>query len=181
MSRHVAFLRGMNLGKRRAKSPELRSCFEDADLEAVSTFRASGNVIFTSAGGSTSSLTVRIEAALERSLGYAVVVFLRTERELMAIADQRPFDERQLSASAGKLQVAMLAKAPSASARAQVLALADEQDRLAFGKRELYWLPSGGILDSRLDLKRIEKLLGAQTVRTKNTVEQIAAKYFSDA
>jgi hypothetical protein len=34
------------------------------------------------------------------------------------------------------------------------------------------------MLDSALDLKAIEKLLGAVTMRTKNTIEQIAAKHF---
>jgi uncharacterized protein (DUF1697 family) len=42
--------------------------------------------------------------------------------------------------------------------------------------RELYWLPSGGLLESDLDLKAIEKLLGADTRRTMGTIEQIAAK-----
>jgi hypothetical protein len=59
-----------------------------------------------------------------------------------------------------------------------VLALATEDDRLAFGERELYWLPKGGTQESALDLKTIDKLLGASTMRTKGTVEQMTAKYF---
>jgi hypothetical protein len=83
-------------------------------------------------------------------------------------------------ASQGKLQVAMLSAQPSPQARQEVLALASDEDRLAFGDRELYWLPSGGILDSVLDFnKGVAKLLGPVTTRTKNTVEQVAAKYFA--
>jgi hypothetical protein len=59
-----------------------------------------------------------------------------------------------------------------------VLALATDQDLLAFGKRELYWLPSGGTADSALDRKAIDALLGPTTMRTKATVEQLAAKFF---
>jgi hypothetical protein len=59
-----------------------------------------------------------------------------------------------------------------------VLALASDDDRLAFADRELYWLPSGGTQDSALDLKSIGSLLGLATMRTKNTVDQMAAKYF---
>lgn len=33
--------------------------------------------------------------------------------------------------------------------------------------------------DSELDLKAIEKALGTMTIPTKNTIEQIAAKYFA--
>lgn len=58
--------------------------------------------------------------------------------------------------------------------------MTSNEDRLAFGDRELYWLPSGGILDSELDFKVIGKLLGVMTTRTKNTVEQVAAKYFAE-
>jgi uncharacterized protein (DUF1697 family) len=74
----------------------------------------------------------------------------------------------------------MLSTQPVARTRSDVLALSTDQDRLAFGERELYWLPSGGILDSALDLKAIGALLGPMTTRTKNTVEQIAGKHFAD-
>ena len=69
---------------------------------------------------------------------------------------------------------------PSAKARRQVLSFANERDRLAFGARELYWLPSGRMLDTTLDLKAVERLLGPLTMRTKNTVEQIATKHFAE-
>ena len=61
-----------------------------------------------------------------------------------------------------------------------MLALANDEDRLVFDDRELYWLPSGGTRDSRLDLKMVEKLLGATTMRTKGTIEQLTGKYFAD-
>ena len=51
-----------------------------------------------------------------------------------------------------------------------------EADLLAIEGRELYWLPSGGLLESGLDLKAIEKLLGTDTRRTMGTIEQIALK-----
>lgn len=60
-----------------------------------------------------------------------------------------------------------------------MLDLAGDDDRLAFGPRELFWLPSGGTRDSALDMKTIEKLLGPTTMRTKGTVEQLVAKHFA--
>ena len=46
MNRYVAFLRGMNLGRRRIKNPELCAAFEGIGFTNVSAFLASGNVIF---------------------------------------------------------------------------------------------------------------------------------------
>lgn len=177
MDRYVAFLRGMNLGKRRIKNEELRSHFEAIDFEEVATFRASGNVIFaTPKREAEAKLAARVEAELDERLGYDVPVFLRSEREIAGIAAQQPFPAAKVKKSKGKLQVSLLKKKPGAVAKRKVLALASEADLLAIEGRELYWLPSGGLLESDLDLKALEKLLGADTRRTMGTIEQIAAK-----
>lgn len=177
MNRYVAFLRGMNLGKRRIKSEELRAPFEAMGLEEVATFRASGNVIFaTPKREAEGKLATRVEAELDERLGYDVPVFLRSEGELAAIAAQKPFPAAKVEKSKGKLQISLLKKKPSAAAKKKVLALATDEDLLAISERELYWLPSGGLIESDLDLKAIEKLIGADTRRTMGTIEQIAAK-----
>jgi len=172
----VAFLRGMNLGKRRIKNDELRAEFEALGFEDVATFRASGNVIFGGAEKSESALTKKIERGLGDALGYEVPVFVRSCAEVAAIAAQEPFDARAVEASKGKLQVTMLARKPAAAARRKVLALATDEDLLAIEERELFWLPGGGTIESELDLKAIEKALGKGTQRTMGTIEQIAAK-----
>jgi uncharacterized protein (DUF1697 family) len=128
--------------------------------------------------GSLSDLTELIESGLAEALGYPVPTFLRTAAEVRRIASHEPFAPALLSASAGKLQVMLLASRPSTKARKAVLDLPDERDRLAFGERELYWLPSGGLLESQLDLKAIAALLGPNTTRTKGTLELMAAKHF---
>ncbi len=179
MSAYVAFLRGMNVGGHRISNEELRAHFEELGLRDVATFRASGNVIFTADTEPEDELAAHIEAGLETSLGYAVPVFLRSAGEIGTIAAHRPFAHTLIDASKGKLQVVLLCAKPAAKARNEVLALASEEDMLAFGDRELHWLPSGGILDSALDFKLIGQLLGPMTTRTKGTVEQLATKYFA--
>ena len=181
MSGYAAFLRGVNVGKaHRVGSAELRECFEGVGLSGVSTFRTSGNVAFDGDGASPDDLRARIEEALESMLGYDVTVFLRNADEIRAIAAHEPFSTAQLERSKGKLQVMMLTRKPAAGARKSVLGLATEEDALAFGERELYWLPSGGMSDSNLDLKGIGQVLGTNTIRTKGTVEQMAAKFFAE-
>ncbi|HET7445123.1 MAG TPA: DUF1697 domain-containing protein [Solirubrobacterales bacterium] len=178
MARYVAFLRGMNLGNRRLKNTELVAEFERLGFAEVATFRASGNVVFDVAGrAGKAALTKKVEAGLGDGLGYEVPVFLRSVAEVAAIAAHEPFPVKAVAASKGKLQVSLLGKEPGAAAVKQALALATDDDRLAIEGRELYWLPSGGISESELDLKALDKALGKGTMRTMGTVEQIAAKY----
>jgi uncharacterized protein (DUF1697 family) len=178
-SQYAAFLRGINLGRqRRVGGAELRSLFADLGFEDPATFRTSGNVVFAAARGREGELRRRIEHALQTALGYEVAVFLRSAKQVRALAEERPFKPADLKRSKGKQQVMLLLKEPSAQARAKVLGLATEEDALSFGDRELHWLPSGGTRDSGLDLPVIEELIGPTTMRTKGTIDQLAVKYF---
>jgi uncharacterized protein (DUF1697 family) len=173
---YAAFLRAINVGGHRVEKGELVAIFEALGMEDVTTFRASGNVIF---GSPRKPSVERIEDALEEKLGYAAPVYLRSAKELLAIAATTPFPAKAVDASNGKLQVVLLKSKPSAAARKKVLSLATDQDRLAWGERELYWLPSGGLMDSELDQKAVTAAVGPTTTRTKGTMDLIAAKWFS--
>jgi uncharacterized protein (DUF1697 family) len=180
MPQHAAFLRGVNLGpRRRISSVDLRSLFDGMGFRDVATFRTSGNVVFGAGRESRAKLTDQIETGLVESLGFEVTVFLRTAGEIRAIASHLPFDRHLVETSQGKLQVILLSGRPASEARQEVLALATDEDMLMFGDRELYWLPSGGIRDSALNSKSIERLLGSTTMRTKGTIDELAAKYFA--
>lgn len=181
MPKYAAFLRGINLGRqRRVSGVELRSLFEELGFDEVGTFRTSGNVVFEAGREARAKMTARIEKRLAKSLGYEVAVLLRTASEIRALADHQPFPLRAVKASKGKLQVLLLSAKPSARLRKEALAQATDEDRLGFGDRELYWLPSGGTRDSELDLKAIDKLLGQTTMRTKGTIDLLAEKHFAD-
>ena len=178
MERYVAFLRGMNLGNRRIKNPELLAHFEAMGLEDVATFRASGNVVFVDpASEAESKLQKRLEAELDERLGYDVAVFLRSAAEVAAIAAREPFDAKAIAASKGKPQVVLLGRKPSAKAKKAVLALASEGDLMVVEGRELHWLPTVGLSETELDTKALDAALGKGTTRTAGTIEQIAAKY----
>jgi uncharacterized protein (DUF1697 family) len=175
---YVAFLRGINLGNRRIKSPELVAHFEAMGLEEVATFRASGNVIFADpSGDSEAKLRKRVEAELDERLGYDVAVFLRSFDEVTAIAAREPFSARAISKSKGKPQVQLLAKKPTAAAQKKALALAGPDDEMSFEGRELHWLPSTGLSETEVDVKALDRALGKGTLRTAGTIGQIADKY----
>lgn len=181
MPRYAAFLRGMNLGRRRIANADLRSAVEALGFEDVAVFRASGNVVVAAPDGEAAgAVAQRIEAGLADALGYDVPVFLRDAGQVRAIAAAQPFPSKVVAASKGRLQVALLTAAPRARARAAALAHATDEDRLAIDGSELYWLPSGGTADSSLDLTALGRLLGHSTMRTRGTIEQLAAKHFAD-
>src|SRR5918999_349441 len=159
-----------------SSSPETANSFGFTLIFPL-TFASS---MFVPAESMPDGLRARIEDALESMLGYDVSVFLRSADEIRAIAAQEPFSAGQVERSKGKLQVMMLNGKPTAGARKSMLALATDDDALAFGERELYWLPSGGMSDSNLDLKGIGQVLGTNTIRTKGTVEQMAARFFAE-
>jgi uncharacterized protein (DUF1697 family) len=178
--KYAAFLRAVNLGPtRKVSSADLRSLFEELGFENVETFRTSGNVVFEAARGSATKMSDRIEQGLSAALGGEAAIFLRMANEIRALAARQPFPRKLVDASQGKLQVVLLSKKPTARGQKEVNALATDEDRLLCSDRELYWLPSGGIRDSALNFRTIEKLLGPTTVRTKGTIDQLAAKYFS--
>ncbi len=177
MSSYVAFLRGMNVGGHRLTNGELGAHFATLGFTEVATFRASGNVVFAAHERSPEEVTEHLEQGLAALLGYAVPTFVRSDREVRAIAARQPFAPAQVRAAGGKLQVSLLGVSPTPDVRSEVLSLASDDDALCFGERELYWLPSGGLLESALDLRGVERLLGPSTMRTKGTIELIASKH----
>ena len=104
-----------------------------------------------------------IERELERELGYAAPVFLRSADQLAEVAAFAPFSAEQHAASDGKLQVTFLLDAPAKATRVAVLDMATADDPLALRGSELYWLPKGSMRDSGLELKALAKLLGLWT------------------
>lgn len=178
MNRYAAFLRGMNLGNRRITNDELRSHFTALGFGGVGTFLANGNVVFDGEGENSAEIQSRIEGGLAEALGYEVPTFVRTADAVRGIVGAEPFDAAIVEAAKGSLQVTFLAGRPDHEARQAVLALATDDDRLAFGDRELYWLPENGVSGTGLEWKEIEKIVGTTTVRTRRTVERLAAKFF---
>jgi len=181
MLRIAAFLRGMNLGRRRISNADLRAHVEALGFVEVATFRASGNVILTAPDDDKlAAVAGRLESGLSRALAYDVPVFARSAAQVRAMAALQPFGDDELAASKGKPQVMLLERRPSAAARRAALALAPEGDRFVFEAAELHWLPATGLSDTELDFKALAKAIGHATVRTKGTIELIAARYLSE-
>jgi len=73
--RYIALLRGINVGgKTLIRMADLRTCVEQVGLEDVSTFIASGNVLFESATRDAAKLETTIERAIEQRFELPVKV-----------------------------------------------------------------------------------------------------------
>jgi uncharacterized protein (DUF1697 family) len=79
--RYVALLRGINVGGRTlVKMADLKSCFEDLGFAAVSTYIASGNVLFESDEVDAATLAATIEAAIEQRFALPVKVVVLDQK-----------------------------------------------------------------------------------------------------
>jgi uncharacterized protein (DUF1697 family) len=176
LRRYLALLRGINLGNRRVKMDRLRRLFEDLKFADVSTFIASGNVIFAAHEADAAAVERRIEGHLHQSLGYAVATFLRTPAELAAVAAHRPFAAEVAEAAGHSLSVAFLRDALSVEAGEKLLAFRTPVDGFELVGRELYWLCRGKMTDSQVNWTLVAKAVPmASTVRNVTTVRKLAA------
>jgi uncharacterized protein (DUF1697 family) len=170
MNRWVAFLRAINTGNRRVKGDRLVRVFESLGFESVSSFQASGNVLFSAEAPDKN----RIEEALERELGYPVPTMLRTATETRRIASERPFTEAELRSTQGRIQVMLLRDPISTGLQVGGLPDIPDDDLVRVRPGEVFWLPRVGISASRLSPPAVERLVGPLTVRTHTTIRRIA-------
>jgi uncharacterized protein (DUF1697 family) len=179
MSRHIAFLRAINVGGHTVKMDHLRQLFESLGFSSVETFIASGNVVFETTSVNAQILEKSIGDTLRETLGYEVATFIRTDVELADIANHRPFSQSALDAAAA-LNIAFLADALDDKSVQKLMALITEIDDFHVHGREIYWLCRKKQSESTFSNAVIEKTLGRQsTLRGANTVKKMASKYAS--
>ncbi|HEX6068500.1 MAG TPA: DUF1697 domain-containing protein [Longimicrobiaceae bacterium] len=176
MPRYVAFLRAINVGGHTLKMERLRALLEELPLENVSTFIASGNVLFDAVEGDVGALERRIDRHLERALGYEVGTFIRTPEELAGVSRHPPFQPDELERG-GTLYVSFLSSPPPDGTAERVAALSTAVDDLRLHGRELYWLCAVGIGRTEVKGPQLGRVLGRpSTMRNINTVRRILAK-----
>jgi uncharacterized protein (DUF1697 family) len=176
MPRHVAFLRAINVGGHTVKMDRLRALFESLGFGGVTTFIASGNVIFDSPAEDARALEERIERHLERALGYGVATFLRSTAELAAVAAYQPFAASEPIAARHALSIAFLKAPPSKAARRKLMGFRTPTDDLHIHGREVYWLCGTRTSESTFSGALLERTLGMPaTMRNVTTVRKLGA------
>ena len=175
MSRCIAFLRAVNVGGRTVKMDALRAQFEVLGLANVSTFIASGNVIFETRARDMAALEQKIEKQLLGAFGFEVHSFVRSADELAQIAACQPFDAHELQ-QAASFVVGFLARPFDTAQQKIVKGLNNELDTFHAQGRELYWMSRNKQSESKFSNAAFERALGLRaTFRGMNTVQRIVA------
>jgi uncharacterized protein (DUF1697 family) len=169
MPRYAAFLRGVS--PMNAKMPELKAAFEAAGFTDVKTLLSSGNVVFSSARASESSLQRKAEAVIAQRLGRDFLTIVRPIDALREMLASDPYQRFRLPPAAKRI-VTFLRGKPGSK-----LALPIELDGariLAMHGGEIFsaYLPSP---KGPVFMTLIEKTFGTeQTTRTWDTVAKVA-------
>jgi len=178
MIRFAAFLRAINVGGRVVKMDVLRKQFEALGFRDVSTFIASGNVIFETRDENPDALEVRIEERLHKALGFRVATFLRPAPEVTNLAGECTRYIPEIEAGS-VLYVIFARRAPLPDEKRGLLAHNNEIDQLTVHGRDILWLCRRYLGESTLGGATLEKTCALEaTVRNATTVRKIAAKYF---
>jgi uncharacterized protein (DUF1697 family) len=139
--RHVALLRGVNVGGVTVRSAPLAAVFEGLGFGSVRTVLASGNVVFDGGDTPESDLKAAVEKALADAFGYDAWIVLTRQSRVRAIVGAFPFAE--------------LDTAPGV-------------ERVSRGDGVLYWdLPRGSSTDTAF-AKRTARSRYRSTTTTRN-------------
>ena len=139
MSKHVALLRGINVGgMNKLPMAALVELFEAAGCRNVVTYIQSGNVVFDAAAAVANALPGTIAQAIADSLGLRVPVVTRSAAELAAVAANNPFARHDLAT----LHVMFLQDAPSPKAIASLDPERSPGDTFVVQGRDVYSAPA---------------------------------------
>ena len=177
MQRYIAFLRGINLGKRRVPMKQLAALFEQLGYQDTATFIASGNVLFSTKKGNTHELESKIAAHLEDSLGYGVDTFVRTAEEVLAISKLRVFAEE--GAEGITVHVGFLQQKLPPEIANKLAAVRTDVDEFRVMDREYYWLCRIRMHESKVwSLPEVRQLrLPTSTMRNRTSIRKLVAEH----
>ncbi len=164
MTTRVAFLRAVNVGRRRVANTRLVEILEGLGYDDVWTFVNSGNAVFTAAGAR-ADLERAIRGGLETDVGFEVTTFVRSVAELRSTLERRPFDV----GSGDTYFLTFLRDRPSAAQARELEALSNAMDTLVVDGRDVHWLMHGRSTESTLVKRQWEQILGPESSTSRNT------------
>ena len=172
MARHVAFLRGINLGaKRRISMQDLRASLADAGYDDVRTLLQSGNVVLTSTADP-ATLERDLANTLRDAFGFDIAVLTRTRDELAEVIERDPFGEE--ADDPARYQVSFLSAEPDPADVEELERAKVAPERVAVQGREVYAWHPGGVGRSELAKLITERRLGGEvTARNWRTVTKM--------
>jgi uncharacterized protein (DUF1697 family) len=174
VQRYIAFLRAINVGGRRVTMEHLARLFAALKLSNVSTFIASGNVIFDSPAADSGVLEDQVERHLEQALGFLTETFIRTPAELASAIAVCPF---AMDDSTGhRVHIGFLRSVLGKEPARKLVSLGGPMDEFKVIGREFYWLCRGNTMDSLVSWPVVAKTVGMpSTMRNLKMLRKLAA------
>jgi uncharacterized protein (DUF1697 family) len=174
MTRYVAFLRAVNVGKRRVDMATARKQLESLKYTEVASFVNSGNLIFTASGKSASHQKA-IRAALEDTFGFEVTTFVRTATQVQKLGTDKPFG----AIKKGHTHFVLMTLNPLTAAETKAVeAMSNERDTVVKRGRDIHWLIRERSIETSLGPKEWKKALpdNPTTARNVTMIERLVAK-----
>ena len=174
MKTFISMLRGINVGgQKKITMSELKSVYESLNLENVTTYVQSGNVVFDSSEQDLSKLEQLLETQIEYSFGYSVSVFLRDISDFKHIIDTNPFLHGR-NEDPAKLHVTFLYQLPAGSDLNSLETAKGGVDEFLVGGKEIFLFCPNGYGKTKLSNTFFErKLQIPATTRNWKTVNAL--------
>ena len=179
MKRHIALLRGINVGKaKRVPMADLRALMEALGYANVRTLLNSGNAVFDAKGGTPAGHAKKLRAAILEKTGVDCEVVVKTAADLAAAIAEHPL--RRHAEDDARMQVMFMQDA-SALAELKALEAGDwAPEAFAVGRHAAWLWCASGIIESRI-AKAVGKVLKERgTARNWATVEKLQAMVDAD-
>jgi uncharacterized protein (DUF1697 family) len=165
VARFVAFLRAVNLGKRRVAMASARKVLEEHGFDEVGSYANSGNLLF-SAGGRASDHEAAIRSALEDMFGFELTTFVRTARQVRALTTDKPFG----LIAAGHTHFALLPLTRlTPREKKAVEALSNDHDEVVVRGRDVHWLIRAKSTETTLGPRQWNQALPDNPTTARNT------------
>ncbi|WP_417886558.1 DUF1697 domain-containing protein [Zunongwangia sp.] len=167
----IAILRGINVGgKRKILMKDLKTLCERLDLEKVSTYIQSGNIIFQSSQDN-SALENKLEKAIFEQFGFEVPVIIRTAEEIQFLLTNNPFYTTETENT--HLHLTFLKHIPTTENQQKTEALQYNPDRFLIHGKNVFLYCEGKYHKTKLSNTFFEKKLkvGATTRNWKTVIK----------
>ncbi|WP_433278795.1 DUF1697 domain-containing protein [Pseudonocardia xinjiangensis] len=173
MPRHVALLRGINVGRhKRIAMADLRALLTGLGYTDVRTHLNSGNAVLTGDDATPAEHAERIETAIAADLGLDVRCVVLTADELRAIVDGHPFPD--VATNGSRMMAHILATAPDPPLLAENDPVGLDPDNARLGERVIYqWCPDGVLAAPPVGGFAEKHLRVAVTARNWNTMTKL--------
>ncbi|SHG23953.1 Uncharacterized conserved protein, DUF1697 family [Jatrophihabitans endophyticus] len=164
MTRYVALLRAVNVGRRRVAMATCRGVLADLGYDDVESYVNSGNLMFDASGGS-AALEKKIRAALEAEYDFELTTFVRTAAQIRTLVEAKPFGTVEPPNT--HFVLFPLTKMTAAETKA-VEDMSNDHDELLIRGRDVHWLIHAKSTETTLGPKEWRDALPDNTTTARN-------------